>query len=132
MLPKGLLKEYSGTLSLSIRVIDAMIIFTAGWIASYLRFDSWVLSSDYVVGLFVSMAVATVIFSFFHIYTSVRGKGLLSHFITLVQAVAVLALILAGVAFLTKSGELFSRIWFGVWMLTALFMLVTYPPHDQT
>ncbi len=42
------------------------------------------------------------------------------------QALAVTALILSGLAFFTKTGEQYSRLWFINWMLAALFALISY------
>lgn len=126
MLPKGLLKEYSSTLALMIRMIDVVIVYAAGFLAGYVRFDAWHLPPDYLLAMLAGVTVAPLVFSSFHLYSSVRGKGMVSHFFTLVESVAVFALILAGIAYLTKTGELYSRMWFASWMLTSLFALVTY------
>lgn len=126
MLPKGLLKEYSLALSFLIRILDMAVIFCAGWVASYIKFSTWELSSEYLSALLLGVLALPVAFSFFNIYVSVRGKGLISHFVTLIQALAVLSLLLAGFAFFTKTGETYSRMWFGTWMVIALAALICY------
>jgi putative colanic acid biosynthesis UDP-glucose lipid carrier transferase len=126
MLPKGLLKEYSRALALMIRLADMAVMFAAGWLAYYVKFDTPELTPAYRTALFVGVFAAPAVFSFFSIYTSVRGRGLISHFFNLFQALAVLMMLLAGVAFFTKTGEIYSRAWFVSWMLTAFASLVVY------
>lgn len=126
MLPKGLLKEYSRTLSLMIRLLDMAVVFCAGMLTFAYKFGSLEVSPEYFQALLVGVILTPIVFSFFNIYSSVRGQGLVSHFFHLIQALAVLVLLLAGLSFFTKTGEIFSRVWFGLWMVAALSMLVTY------
>ena len=125
MLPKGLLKEYSKTLSMLMRLMDMLTVFGAGWIAFFLRFHTSTFSSQYLNAIIIGVLLSAIIFAFFNIYASVRGKGLLSYFVVLCQATFVLALILAGLAFFTKSGEVYSRTWFSLWMAAIFTFLVT-------
>lgn len=124
MLPKGLLKEYSGSLAMLTRFMDMGMIFVAGMIAYYIRFQGIHFSPNYLVATLTGMLAASLIFHFFDIYSSVRGKGLVSYFFNLVQAVCILALILACLAFFTKSGDNFSRLWFLNWMSITLGLLI--------
>lgn len=117
MLPKGLLKEYSRALSLLMRVSDMTMMLTMGWIAYFLRFLDLTPSPWYVVAMVIGMITGSAVFSFFNIYQSIRGQGLISHLIQLLQAIAVLALVLGGLAFFTKMGVFYSRLWFVIWML---------------
>ena len=126
MLPKGLLKEYSRTLSVMMRSMDMLIMFITGILAYVIRFHYAMPSSLYFLAIFTLTLAAPVVFSFFNIYISVRGKGLISHFITLFQAVCVLILLAAGFAFFTKTGMLFSRLWFTIWMIIACLSLIFF------
>lgn len=74
MLPKGLLKEYSKTLSLLVRCMDMVTVFVAGWIAYFLRFTSLALPSDHFIALWVAALATPIVFSFAAIYQSVRGE----------------------------------------------------------
>jgi putative colanic acid biosynthesis UDP-glucose lipid carrier transferase len=124
MLPKGLLKEYSHALSLLMRLLDMCAILAAGLIAYVYRFPGYHVARPYLMAMIIGTLSAPLIFSFFQIYTSVRGKGLINHFLTLIQAVLVMTLMLAGLAFFTKSGEVYSRLWFMQWMLLAAGCLI--------
>ena len=126
MLPKGLLKEYSRALALLIRLLDMCMVLGAGILAYSWRFDDWSVSAGYQQALLIGVVLTPAVFSFFNIYVSVRGKGLFSHFINLMQALAVMVLLMAGLSFFTKTGELYSRLWFITWMLIALAGLISY------
>lgn len=126
MLPKGLLKEYWGAFSLLNRVVDMFMVFVAGWLAFAIKFDSIVLPPEYSLALLVGACVATLTFAVSGLYSSIRTQGYFSHFMQISQAVALLALVLAGIGSLTKTSEIFSRLWFGSWMLGALSCLILY------
>ena len=123
MLPKGLLKEYAGILAMLIRGVDMATVFAAGWLAYVYKMGSLNLTSAYFGALMIGVAMTPLVFSFFNIYSSIRGKGYLNHFLGLWRSVAVMALLLAGFAFFTKSGETYSRAWFGIWMSLTCVML---------
>lgn len=126
MLPKGLLKEYSKTLAVLIRLLDMAVVFVAGFAAAYVKFNVFRLEPEYYAAVCLGVAMTPAVFSFFNIYTSVRGQGLISHFINLFQALFVIALLLAGFAFFTKMGEAYSRMWFGIWMGFSVTALILY------
>lgn len=124
MLPKGLLKEYSRALGMLMRAVDMTTTLLAGLLAYRLKMDNMTLTSAYIIAITLGVAMTPWIFTSLQMYVSVRGKRLVSHFITLLQAVCILGLLLAGLAFLTKSGEIYSRTWFMVWMFFTLCFLV--------
>lgn len=124
MLPKGLLKEYSRAISLMIRGMDMMTVFAAGWLAFVARFDTLYIPSSYLSAVAIGMVMTPMVFSFWDIYSSVRGEGFFKHIITLIQAVCVMGLMLAGLSFFTKSGDTFSRTWFLMWMGLAIVLLI--------
>ena len=124
MLPKGILKEYSHTLSMLMRFIDVVTVVAAGWLAYAIKFNEIYPMPRYVTALLCGAVTAASVYSFFNFYTSVRGKKLVSYFLSLFQAAAVMTLLLAGLAFFTKSGELFSRAWFMLWMLLTCSLLI--------
>lgn len=124
MLPKGLLKEYSKTISMMTRFMDMVIVFIAGWAAYVVRFHELIFTSSYLSAFGIALLLTPIIFPFFNLYVSMRGKSFLGHIINLMQAVTLLGLILAGLSFFTKSGDAFSRIWFITWMAFCLLFLV--------
>ncbi len=120
MLPRGLLKEYSRPLSMLLRGLDACTVLLAGCLAYFYRFGGYHLPSSYLAVLGFGALLTTPVLSFFGIYSSVRGRGFWGHILSLIQALCVLWMLLACTAFITKTGELFSRAWFMLWMLFSL------------
>lgn len=126
MLPRGLLKEYSQFLALLLRGLDALAIVAAGWGAYFYRFGTWHLAPHYTTVFFIAAALTLVVFQFFHIYESIRAKSFLQHLNTVIQAVSVVLFSLAVLAFLTKTGELYSRVWFISWACSSLILLILF------
>lgn len=126
MLPKGLLKEYSKAIAMLTRLMDMVMLFIAALFVYALKFDQLSLSRPYALAIIIGVVFTPLVFSFFKIYHSQRGQSFLSHSIRLAQSICALALLLAGLAFLTKSGDAFSRTWFLSWMSVALVLLLLY------
>ncbi len=112
MLPRGLLKEYSQFLAILLRGMDILAVVIAGFGAYYYKFGTLEISSDYSVALITAALLTLFVFSFFRIYDSIRALGFWQHLGGLLQAVFTVLILLAGLAFLTKTGEAYSRTWF--------------------
>jgi len=112
MLPRGLLKEYSQFLAILLRVMDVIAVVFAGGAAYYYKFGSFTLSVNYQFALLIAAILTVVVFSFLHIYDSIRALSFWQHLSKLVQAIFITLFILAGLAFLTKTGDIYSRSWF--------------------
>lgn len=126
MLRKGLLKEYSHALSFVLRVLDITAVVVAGLCAYFIKFADFDLSQHYVVALVIAAVLTPWVFRFFSIYESIRGKGIIQHALNLIQAVFALLVLLGGLAFLTKTGEDFSRSWFGLWAVMIFVLLILF------
>lgn len=126
MLPKGLLKEYSRVLSLLTRAMDIFTVLLAGWLAYLERFHQTSIPMPYLTAISIGLVMALLVFSFFNVYASVRGMGFFKHILILAQAVSVMGLLMAGLAFFTKSGSTFSRTWFLIWMALTLTLLILF------
>jgi putative colanic acid biosynthesis UDP-glucose lipid carrier transferase len=126
MLPKGLLKEYSRLLALLMRFFDLLMVFLAAFGAYWLKFGCFTLKPTYLSAVLLGTFIAGVVFSFLGLYQSVRGKGVFAYIGHLIQAFLLLTLSLACLAFFTKSGEAFSRIWFSLWMGLSLALVVCF------
>ncbi len=126
MLPQGLLKEYWYALSMLMRGLDMTVVFTAGVVSAFFKFSGLSLPSNYLFALVVATLLTPVVFNFFAIYSSMRAKSFIRYMLVLFQAVGMLAFLLAGLAFFTKSGESYSRLWFVNWMGWTLLLLVLY------
>lgn len=112
MLPRGLLKEYSQFFAILLRMMDVLAVILGGLFAYYYKFGALNLTSQYQSALAIAGILTLFVFSFFHIYDSIRGLNVWQHLSKLIQAVFSMLVILAGLAFLTKTGESYSRTWF--------------------
>lgn len=126
MLPKGLLKEYSQILSWIMRGFDVIAVVTAGVLAYFYKFGDLYIVDRYLYALIISAMVTLLIFPFFHIYESNRTKHFWQYGYVLIQAICSVFLVLACLAFLTKTGELFSRTWFMTWAVSALTFILLF------
>lgn len=124
MLPRGLLKEYFRVLILLVRSVDAAILFLSGWIMYAFKFDTFQLSTPYFNALMCGVVLGVIIFPFFQLYGAIRSNGFMAYFWRIVQAMALLWLLLTSLGFATKSGELYSRVWLAGWMLASLCSLI--------
>lgn len=124
MLPKGLLKEYSQLLIMLVRGLDIIAILSAGLLAYFFKFGDFNLSNDYLAALSIAAILMLFVFSAFHIYESSRTISFWRYISKLFQAVFVVLMLLAGLAFLTKTGENFSRGWFVGWSGITLLLLL--------
>lgn len=126
MLPKGLSKEYSRAISNLVRTVDMFMILLAGCFAYFLRFGNLHIPVSYWGCIAIGTFLIAIIFSWLNIYASLRGQQFFRHMLTLLQGISLLSITLASLAFLTKSGETFSRIWFFLWMSNALGLVVLF------
>jgi len=126
MLPKGLLKEYSQALTMLIRLLDIFAILFAGMAAYFYKFEDLQLPEYYIAALGIAAIVTLFVFSFFQIYDSLRTQRYSHYIIRLTQAIFVVLMMMAGLAFLTKTGETFSRSWFMTWALFSLMLLILF------
>ena len=123
MIPRGLLKEFAGPLSYLLRGLDVLAVIGSGLVAYFYKFGDLDLPIPYRNAMILAGIFTFFIFSFFRIYESVRTKNFWVHLRTLLQALGLVLTLLACLSFLTKTGEDFSRIWFGYWVLVSFVSL---------
>lgn len=126
MLPRGLLKEHSQILAIILRCLDGAAIVLAGWFAYFYKFDSWSLKLHYATALIISIFLTGIVFQFLDIYQPLRIQAFWKYITKLLQAVIILWVLLAGLAFLTKTGETYSRSWFGTWAIFSFTLLFVF------
>lgn len=118
--------DYAYILGFAIKVADVFAIMGAGGGAYLLRFDSASakLPENYLAAVVVQALLAALIFPIFQVYSSWRGKSFFKQINKVVQAWSMAFLALLGIAFLTKTGSLFSREWALTWFVLANFLLL--------
>ncbi len=127
MLPRGLLKEHAYFFSLLLRAVDIAIVMLALWGMHGVWFGQFfILSSRYLAAMAMAGVVALFVLPFFDLYASNRALGLWRYGFRLTEAVCAVFIVLAGIAFLSKTGEQYSRTWFVLSAATALGGLILF------
>ena len=124
MFKRGLVREYSSLLSFGFRVLDLLLIFGGGYLAYYARFGNLKLPSNYELVLTIGVLLSVLLLPRFNLYQSWRGKGLIQQLWMITLAWGAIVLVLVVLGFGTKTGEDYSRIWAGVWMIIAWGLLI--------
>lgn len=126
MLPKGLLKEYYYFLTILLRISDAAGVCIAGLIAYYFRFHTIYLTTPYVILLISGIFLASIVFSYFSLYQSMRLQSRWAYTLYCTEAIFVLFILFASFLFFTKTSEIFSRTFFLLWGICTLFLLILF------
>lgn len=126
MYPKFKLSEHSSLLSIIAKLMDILLYVLAAFLAYYLQFRYIQLTFLYKIAFLVALLLVNPIFSAFGVYQSLRGRSFTSYMRTLCLAFITLMIVLAALAFVTKTGEIFSRNWFLMWQAMAFVLLTLF------
>ncbi len=124
LFPRGLVKEHAEILSITLRALDIVVVSLSGISVYCYKFESFYMTRDYVEALSFAALLMAVVFPWFGLYRSVRTHSWMHYIRTLIQAMSVVLILLAGFAFLTKTGEHFSRSWFLLWGIVSVVSLL--------
>ena len=114
----GLLKKHSRLVAFAFRLFDFLLIVLSGAVLFFHSLDRNFLSPDfYFAAMVLGGVLGLLIFQCSRVYVSFRGRKLSQHFKSLVLAWIFLTLSLSFLAFFTKTGAHFSRVWLFEWML---------------
>jgi len=133
MIRKGFFKGYASALNLSLRLIDLAVVMVCGFSSYYVSnaFHTYTamgvdgLPEHYLKVVLLGVFIAAFIFPLFNIYRVWRGSSTLTEIKSLTMAWFFIGLLLAGAAFVTKSGADFSRSWMGLWFITTWLSLIS-------
>ncbi len=111
----------------ALRVSDVAIVVLAGVFAFWLRHGATSPPSNpYLVAIAIAAILMANYAHFARIYSLAALRRVLAGYGALATAWFGVAITLVAIAYLTKSSDLFSRLWFVIWIalaLTALFLL---------
>jgi len=132
MIKKGLLKGHSSILNLILRLIDLAAILICGVLSYYFStaYETYTaagvhgLPEHYSKVVLFAVILVALLFPLFNTYRVWRGSSTLSEIRQLTMAWLMAGLILAGLAFVTKSGADYSRSWMGFWFVSTWVALV--------
>lgn len=107
-----------------LRVYDSIVILAAAYIALNIRFEEDILPTAYVAATIFTYIFSIIINSTSGVYQTRRYISLLHELSRLLVSWFITVAWCASLAYLTKTGELFSRIWFVSWMFSALIVMI--------
>ena len=120
----GFLKEHSQALMWALKSLDWLVLALSCWWAMALAIDTWTFRQPYLVALLVASLCSFLIYPFFSIYRTWRGATKMEEARALFLGWTALFAVLALLGVLTKTSEIYSRLWFGNWYLLGLVGLV--------
>ena len=112
----GLLRENAQLFQAFQRLLDPVILFGFGLLAHRIYLGTWQVSQEYFTPLLLMATLTAIIFPACSVYQSWRGSPLLEELQSVGIALAIATGILVLVAVATKTTEVFSRVWFGIWI----------------
>lgn len=124
MTRKGFLQTHASWVSLAARLLDQIAILSASVLAFYLARHSLDMPPVYGLSMIAVLLLAMLVFPWFHLYETWRGASLTAEVRALVGAWLVTLTAMVTIGAITKTTEIFSRLWFGYWMVLGLIALV--------
>ncbi len=107
-----------------LRVADVAILVLAGVFAYWLRHGATALPPNpYLVAIAIGALLMANYAHFAHIYSLAALRRVMAGYGALATALFAVAVTLVAIAYLTKSSDLYSRLWFVMWIALALLSL---------
>lgn len=116
----GFLREHSKVLNWCLRILDFTVLLGAALLSYWVVLDWWPMPLHYVLAIGLALFLSLAVYPAFSLYRAWRGIPRVDEFKTIVFALGSLFIMLAVLAFLTKTSESYSRLWFGVWLCGAI------------
>jgi len=113
-------------------MIDFLVVLSCGALSYYYSaaYETYTaagvqgLPEHYIKVILIASVFAVLLFPLFNVYRVWRGSSTLTEIKYLTMAWLLVGLLLAGLAFVTKSGADFSRHWMGLWFASTWVLLV--------
>ena len=112
---KGYLKEHSSLVQISARVLDLSVVIGAFYLAYFIQWGHFRLYLGYQVALVVSCVVVASIFPIFNVYRSWRADSVRQELTAIFFGWFTSCFVIISLAFILKSSDVYSRIWFAYW-----------------
>ncbi len=133
MIKKGFLKGHANVLNFILRLIDMSIVLLCGILSyyfsaaygTYMAVGIHDIPEHYFKVVLIAVVFTALLFPLFTIYRVWRGSSTLTEIKYLTLAWLMVALLLSGLAFVTKSGADYSRSWMGLWFVSVWVVLIS-------
>lgn len=121
---RGFLRDH-GSVSAALDAAVDLIAVAVGCLCAYLlRFGEAGLPPSYRTALILGLLLAVIIFPYFNLYSSWRGRNQAEQIRRIALAWITVGLGLIFIAFVLKDTAKFSRLWFGYWGVFTGLLLV--------
>ena len=114
---RSILKPHATFFSTGLRACDPAVSILVGFIAYRVYLGSFDPPESYVLFLGASALAIVTLFPLFRLYQPQRGVNLAEEVRQLLFAWVLVAALVGGTIFLTKSGDAFSRVWVTSWLV---------------
>lgn len=122
--PRNLLKTNATALDQMLRLADPAIVVLAGWAAQWWYLGNPETSPTYWVAMLAVALLSLAVFPATGLYRPQRGASMVEDMRALGSGWLLLLAIAVFLAFVTKTGEVYSRVWVALWFATG-FLLQT-------
>src|SRR5438067_10024884 len=112
---RSLLKSNATALDQMLRLADPVIIVVVGWVAQWVYLGTADASPVYWIAMLVVALMSFAVFPATGLYRPQRGGSLIEDLRALSSGWLTLLAIAVFLVFVTKSGDLFSRVWVAIW-----------------
>lgn len=119
----GTLKRNASLIQLLMRLLDFGTILLSGYFGYWLRFESWGMSTLYLVTLLSVSFLASIMFHLQKVYYPIRGRPYRDIFPALGIAWTMTMLLFIFYLFAFQESAEYSRIWLGFWYGLGLALL---------
>jgi len=119
-MPRSVLKPHATLFAIGLRICDPLLSVAVGLLTYMLYLGTDSPPEQYVLFLAAGALSIAAIFPMFRLYEPQRGAGLAEELRSLVFAWMLIAALAGTAIFATKTGDGFSRVWFGAWLLGGL------------
>ena len=132
MFKKGFLKGNANVFNFVLRLIDILFVLACGVLSYFysVAYETYTaagvqgLPDHYTKVILIATVLVMLLFPLFNVYRVWRGSSTLTEIKYLTMAWLMVGLLLASLAFATKSGADFSRSWMGLWFASTWVALV--------
>ncbi len=126
MINQEVRSSHSSLLTLVVQLADVVLVGLCFLVSHFLYFGHFNLDINYQNALILAVLITPLILSWTGCYLSWRGKSFLSQVKVLFFSWSMVPGVLLILSVLLKTTIIYSRIWFGVWVLLTLVSLIVF------
>ena len=127
MFGKSIFRSYSSLINLIARITDPLLVVLSAFIAYAIKFQTfdWAMPSEYRISIVFAFFCTLMIFPFFGIYTSWRGRGIFTQARMVLLAWVSVIVFMVILLFVFRVSEGYSRGWLALWAVLGLVFILS-------